>query len=266
MIRKGSLRSIGTLASSMNGNKVRRILHYPYPALINLLEILYPSGDFWEKRFVSRLTNKTSQEIETIFLQAADSLRRFEENVWLGHRQLYRGEIKQGRLLYFLCRLLRPKVVVETGVASGLSSCYILRSLQESRMGRLVSIDLPNFERVLEETTEGYRAVALLPEGEQPGWLVPASLKERWQLIIGKTQEVLEKVLHDCGEIDLFLHDSEHTYECMMFEYTTAWEHLRPGGLLLSDDVGWNEAFFEFAQTVGRSPEVVARNFGGISN
>ncbi|MFC1897710.1 hypothetical protein ACFLX8_04000 [Chloroflexota bacterium] len=49
----------------------------------------------------------------------------------------------QGVSLYALCRQLRPDVVVETGIASGVSSSYILCALEENKDGQLYSIDIP---------------------------------------------------------------------------------------------------------------------------
>ena len=34
----------------------------------------------------------------------------------------------------------------------------------------------------------------------------------------------------------------------MMFEYETAYHFLKEGGLLLSDDIHWNSAFYEFCR------------------
>ena len=34
----------------------------------------------------------------------------------------------------------------------------------------------------------------------------------------------------------------------MLFEYRLAWRRLRPGGLLVSDDVFWNPAFWAFTK------------------
>ena len=60
-----------------------------------------------------------------------------------------------------------------------------------------------------------------------------------------------QSLLKALGSIDAFLHDSEHIYETMMFEYETAWPFLRRGGLLLSDDVHWNRAFRDFVRKSG---------------
>jgi len=90
-----------------------------------------------------------------------------------------------------------------------------------------------------------------LPEGKEPGFVVPSWLKNRWRLTLGKSQDILERLLDQLGEIDIFLHDSEHSYDNMMFEFETAWRYL--SSLLLSHDVSWNRAFFDFARKVHRS-------------
>jgi predicted O-methyltransferase YrrM len=139
--------------------------------------------------------------------------------------------------VYALVRLLRPHVMVETGVADGTTSAYILRALEDNGRGHLYSIDVPS-ER--------------LPRGEAPGWIVDAELRHRWTLRIGPSSELLPPLLKELVSIDMFLHDSLHTYENMMFEYRAAWPYLTARGLLLSHDVGRHTAFFDFAREVGK--------------
>jgi predicted O-methyltransferase YrrM len=43
--------------------------------------------------------------------------------------------------LYALCKIIKPKTIVETGVAYGLSTSYILQALYENKTGTLYSID-----------------------------------------------------------------------------------------------------------------------------
>ena len=133
--------------------------------------------------------------------------------------------------LYLLVRLIKPDIVVETGVSSGASSAYILFALRDNDKGRLISIDLPPDN---------------LPPGKSSGWVVPSLLNERWSLHIGDSKHLLEPLLHEAGEVDCFIHDSLHTYDHMMWEFRTAWNFLKPGGLFLSHDVGANDAFFDF--------------------
>ncbi|MGD0177538.1 MAG: class I SAM-dependent methyltransferase [Candidatus Bathyarchaeia archaeon] len=76
---------------------------------------------------------------------------------------------------------------------------------------------------------------------------------------------ILPKVLSEIGEVDIFIHDSEHTYNNMMFEYPTAWHTVRAGGVLLSHDVGWNSAFSDFAHQVNCRPLCFyGIGFGGL--
>jgi hypothetical protein len=50
----------------------------------------------------------------------------------------------KGPLLYVLIRALKPKIVLETGVASGVSTLFMLQALNHNTHGTLYSIDLPN--------------------------------------------------------------------------------------------------------------------------
>lgn len=146
----------------------------------------------------------------------------------------------KGPFLYFLVRFTRPQTVVETGVASGISTSYILQALKENGRGRLVSVDLPNADPNVQ-----------IPGGQETGWVVPTKSRMFWILKLGNSCSLLPQILHEYGPVDIFLHDSLHTYDQMMWEYRTAWPALRPGGFLLSDDIIQNDAFSDFCNEVG---------------
>lgn len=156
----------------------------------------------------------------------------------------------RGPIVYVCIRTFKPLSMVETGVASGSSTFYILQAMELNRKGILYSIDF-----------SGINPGAIVPKGKETGWLVPPEVKHRWKLIVGKSQERLLPLLKTLNSFDAFLHDSEHTYETMMFEYEVAWGYLREGGLLLSDDVNWNMAFDVFLKN--RNPKRWAV-FGGL--
>jgi len=124
----------------------------------------------------------------------------------------YLGEIISPEVLYFAVRTLRPSILVETGVAAGLSSAYILKGIGDNGHGLLFSIDLPNYEIELSKEGLMEEPVAVLPEGAEPGFLIPKRLKANWRLRIGKTQDLLEPLLQELDVLDFFLHDSEHSY------------------------------------------------------
>jgi len=139
-------------------------------------------------------------------------------------------------ILYWICKISKPDIVMETGVNKGFSTALILKALAENRHGTLFSIDIP--------------PPSFASLGLEPGVVVPNELKDRWELLIGKSQEILPALLSRVKEIDIFIHDSEHTYENMMFEWRTVWPHITPGGLLISDDVDNNQAFADFCRDV----------------
>lgn len=148
--------------------------------------------------------------------------------------------------LYAVVRAFKPGVIVETGVASGLSSAHILRALEANGAGTLYSIDLPNVQ-------EG----SVLPAGRGSGWIVPHSLRGRWKLQIGDTRKLLPELLATLDRVDLFLHDSDHSYEAMSFEFEQAFPKLESGGLLMSDDTHLHAAWDDFCAKHGLRPNRV---------
>jgi len=87
-----------------------------------------------------------------------------------------------------------------------------------------------------------------IPRDKEPGWIVPDRLRHRWELQTGKSQRKLPPLLRELESIDVFIHDSDHTFPCMMFEYELSWEYLSSDGVLLSDDIHTNNAFDIFGQ------------------
>jgi predicted O-methyltransferase YrrM len=144
------------------------------------------------------------------------------------------------KLLYLAVRVLEPTLVVETGPFDGAASTFLLAALDANGGGRLISFDVLAAEDAL-----GVPVAA----GREPGWLVPHELRGRFELVVGDTRKTLARRLAKEPGVDLFLHDSLHTFRHMLFEYRVAWRHLSAGGLLVSDDVFWNPAFWLFTKT-----------------
>lgn len=130
---------------------------------------------------------------------------------------------------YVICRALRPRVVVETGVGSGVTTSFILQALAANDEGHLWSIDLP-------------------PIGAEQfaGSFVPQALRRRWTLLRGRSRDLLPPLLNDLPAPDVFLHDSLHTTRNMTFEFQAAWQKMNAGGVLLSDDIHMSKAFARF--------------------
>jgi predicted O-methyltransferase YrrM len=164
----------------------------------------------------------------------ADIELRLRELPYLGQMDRRKNEV-----LYALVRISKPKIAVETGVGAGVSSAIILRAMKLNGQGRLYSIDagLRSFDGIN------------LPPNKPIGFIIPEDLKKkRWKLIEGYSREHLGPLLKELNSIDLFFHDSEHSYENMVYEYKAAWEYLKRGGYLVSDNIEWNNAFNDFVR------------------
>jgi hypothetical protein len=138
--------------------------------------------------------------------------------------------------------LRRPSIVLETGVAMGFSTAVILAAMDVNGAGSLHSIDLPPLQ------VEPERFV---------GEVVPENLRERWTLHTGPSRILLPRLVRELAPIDLFIHDSDHSYAGQYEEYDRVWPHLAHGGCLVSDDVG-NAAFTDFAGKAGERPYLIA--------
>lgn len=141
-----------------------------------------------------------------------------------------------GELAYALVRALRPATVIETGVAHGISSAFVLAGVADNDLGELHSIDLPP-----------PRMVA----GDLVGAAIPADLKGRWHYHWGSAKRLLPALLADTAGTRLFIHDSDHSYAHMRWEIETAWAALEPGDVLLCDDANFHSAFSDAAAAVG---------------
>jgi methyltransferase family protein len=134
-------------------------------------------------------------------------------------------------LCYAVVRAMRPAVVLETGVGYGVTSAFILQALEANGAGVLHSVDL---------------APLALGAEHSVGSLIPPDLRARWRLHRGGSRTILPRLLPSIAPVDVFVHDSVHTYWHMAWELRTVRRHLAPQGAVLSDDVEGNRAFEEF--------------------
>jgi predicted O-methyltransferase YrrM len=116
--------------------------------------------------------------------------------------------------LYQLVLQEKPAVMVETGYATGLSAMHILAAMDINGRGNLYSVECFTNQDITHP---------------------------RLTYLRGMSQEVLPALWAStrCEEWDIFLHDSDHGAACQDFEYRFAWDCLRPGGVLISDDIEW---------------------------
>jgi predicted O-methyltransferase YrrM len=164
--------------------------------------------------------------------------------------------------LYWVVRHLQPKVIVQTGVSNGLSSAFMMLALAKNGPdGKLYTVDIPAIFNSADPawTRRGVVYGVAIPEGKSSGWLVPDIYRDRFEVSVGDAKDLLPKLIDRLDHVDLFFHDSDHSYAHMMFENEQAMRKLVPGGVILADDVSWNASLWDFADAQG----VPSYNFKG---
>ena len=183
--------------------------------------------------------NNGDQTRPASFYSMWDAVARFAQEIrasdfmaeMIRRRDAYGSEGVMGALdcatLYGLTRWLQPAVVVESGGFIGMSSAFVLKALADEQLAaaKLYSVELS--------------------EDCQQGALIPEELRASFVPMRGRIEDFL-KGDQLPESIDMFLHDSSHSYRHMLWEFRQFWPRLRDGGLLVSHDVQMNSAFPEF--------------------
>ncbi len=186
-------------------------------------------NDFW--KFLKD-KNIEKQEIEKTISESNDIVE-YCERMTAGNDywQISEDEI---RVIFTVINFYNPSVVIETGVGPGVSTTAILSAI--NKRGMLISID-PG-----------------IPYGKgdkEIGFAIPAALKTNFKLVRGKSQEKIDEVLRSIEKVDVFFHDSEHTYNNIMFELNSVWPKLSKNYLIMVDNYDWTDAPKDFANERG---------------
>jgi hypothetical protein len=127
-----------------------------------------------------------------------------------------------------------PEVVIETGVAHGVTSRIVLEALRQIDYGHLWSIDLPfPFDSRLHADT---------------GAAVTDDCRPRWSYLEGSSRQRLPRLVEKVGHVELFIHDSLHTARNTLFEMNQVASAMPSGGVMVVDDIGIHTGFATFAR------------------
>ena len=193
--------------------------------------------------FLSQYTTRTSRLAQILKTDEAAIKEYFDESIqyWneiqeklTKHGAKERMSLERLQILYACVRSIKPNVMVETGVAGGSTSYLILSAMKKNGKGNLTSIDIDN---PIWHDHQNY----------QVGWLVPEELRKNWNLVIGDSKKELPTLTKSLNQVDIFFHDSDHSYEHMMFEFNTVWPFLSPDKMILADDINLNSSFEKFS-------------------
>lgn len=143
---------------------------------------------------------------------------------------------------YCLVRAESPSTVVETGVKWGEGSLFALEALRRNGHGELVSIDIGRKEMPAAHPWPTHY--------DEIGFFVPENLRDRWRLVKGDAIEELHEHGESLAPVDVFYHDSKHTYEFIWNELQAVRPHMADNGLIACEDIDgmsvWSDILAEW--------------------
>jgi len=132
---------------------------------------------------------------------------------------------------YAAIRILKPKVIVETGVHQGMGTYVICRALEMNK-------------------SEGFEGKAFGTEiNPNCGQLIPNRLKRYSTILIGDSIKSLSEL---DAEIDLFINDSNHAAEYELREYLAIKEKLSNQNLIIGDNSHATHSLRRYCYEQGR--------------
>jgi predicted O-methyltransferase YrrM len=148
-------------------------------------------------------------------------------------------------LLFSLIRVYQPKIVVETGVANGVTTRVMMSALSEYG-GELNTFD------ILEASSTVYSG--------NGNWIFHLLSS------VGTPKDFRNQV-SSFPDVDLWLHDSNHGSTWQEFEYRLAANKLSENGILVSDDIDASPAWAKVSKDILNRPWAIfdSRKIIGIS-
>lgn len=188
--------------------------------LCSLISIVTGKEFYEVKKYMEELENnfELRNDIESIFLQEKN-MRDFK----LGY----------GRRIgwYVFVRILKPKIIVETGIHHGLGArvltAALIENAKEGNIGKYYGTDIDL----------------------KAGMLLTKELENFAEILYGDS---VESLLKFNNEIDLFINDSDHSADYEALEYETILKKLSPKGLILGDNSHVTTKLLEFSQKNSR--------------
>jgi len=132
---------------------------------------------------------------------------------------------------YAFVRVLKPRVVIETGVDKGhgavLLCAALLRNQAEGNAGRYFGTDI----------------------NPAAGWLLDEPYSQVGRILYGDSIQSLRALE---GEIDLFINDSDHSADYEYKEYKVVAPKLSARAVVLGDNAHVTDKLAQFSREVGR--------------
>ena len=133
---------------------------------------------------------------------------------------------------YALTRILRPTIVIETGVDKGLGSAVLCAALLKNKEERF-----PGY----------YYGTDINPEA---GFLLGGIYATTGRILYGDSIESINQLT---GPVDLFINDSDHSELYEAREYVAIKDKLSGKAVIIGDNSHCNDRLLEFAEATGRA-------------
>jgi predicted O-methyltransferase YrrM len=185
--------------------------------------------------------------------RAALTHRQGPRPLWSGYRGLagYAGDTEgsrtsnevrssaaMGRFYHHLALRRHPSAILEFGTAFGVSGMYWLAGLKSAGGGMLYTFE-PNEDW------------ALLAKANLD------AVSDRYRLTVGTFEDHADTVLDGTG-IDIAFIDAIHTGDFVNAQFAIVKRFLKPGALVLFDDINFSDDMRACWQGVARAPEILA--------
>jgi predicted O-methyltransferase YrrM len=185
--------------------------------------------------FVAQIRNKSVNEIRGYIheLDSNDSFRDLlaQNAMTSPRRHVMDAQILYGRRLgwYALVRVLRPATLVETGTDRGLGTAVLALATDTNAMGHVYTIDI----------------------NPDAGYLFRGTyLEKRITRLTGSSLKLIQTIP---GEVDFFIHDSDHSEGYERDEIESVAKKLAPTALVLSDNSQATTVLSTWAERSGQN-------------
>ena len=198
-----------------------------------------------KNRYYSWL-QKESSDLEILCKKINSELwieaKNFQEKIILEKKEKCKKELDQKficragtEFLYFITRIKKPEIIVETGVGVGFSSLAFLSAIEKNKLGYLYSSDLPyvryeNSNKII-------------------GYVVDEFFYKNWSLHTNGDSTNLKLILNEISHIDIFHYDSDKTYLGTKSAYHAIKSLLKDDSILVFDDLKDHTFFYDLIKT-----------------
>jgi len=184
---------------------------------------------------IATITGSSPDQVDRyiVEIQEDSELRDHLSSSWAHDPNMRDAQFAYGRRIgwYAFARILKPKLIIETGVHHGIGACVLTSALIQNR---------------IEGSPGRYLGTDIDPDA---GSLFTGKYAGEGTIEYGDSIATLSKI---DTPIDFFINDSDHSAEYEAQEYETIMPSLAAKSIVLGDNSHTNNKLNEFSRRTGR--------------